>query len=328
MKIRIIFWTMMTVVITATGILVWFHRSSSAQIRTQTQTISTVAKATIQVVSPNLAVAHQPVQTAKLQEQPTSDIQTIINARADYHARLENIQALTGKLTDLDREALYGFLRERGSDDDQQSEQVLKNQLLDALCEMQPPPQGLGELLSQIYQDHNQNIVLRDYAVQHLTVYYKQMAGASDVEDQTRNDELKLAQQTLWQAVNETDNSIAGTALLGLTRLSQEGFSDIDQAKIADKALDMADQNGNELTRITAFQVCASLNVKDVLPMALGAAEQGETESVEISAIGALGLLGGKDQLPFLSGVLQGNDERLKLPAEQAMNRINQRLQQ
>jgi HEAT repeat protein len=82
------------------------------------------------------------------------------------------------------------------------------------------------------------------------------------------------------------------------------------------------------LTRITAFQVCASLDVKDALSLVLGAAQQGETESVKLSAVGALGLLGNKDQIPFLNNILQGKDERLKAAAQQALHRINQKLEQ
>jgi hypothetical protein len=252
-----------------------------------------------------------------------------VNEQADYRQRQEAVRTLAaGKLNESDRDILYSFLRRHTAADGGQSGQVLKNQLLDALCGMKTPPAGLGELLSQIYQDQSQDIVLRDYAVQHMAAYYRQMTAATGVDDQTRSDEVKLAQQMLWDALNNTGSSIAGTALLGLSHLSKDGYPGFDQNKIADKALDLAGRNGDELTRITAIQVCASLNVSLALPVVLGAAQAGETEPVEISAIGALGSLGGSGQIQFLDSVLNGSNDRLKAPAQQALNQIQKRLRQ
>jgi hypothetical protein len=332
MKPRLIFWMMLTVATAAMVLIVWFHRSAvpPAKPEAQNQSTSTVAQPVAKTPSAIVSSAPQPTASAtQTEKQPPSAAQMVANEKAGYQQRQEAIQKLaTVKLTDSDRDILYNFLRQHTAADDGQPGQVLKNELLDALCAMQPPPQGLGELLAQIYRDSGQNIVLQDYAVQHMAAYYRQMTAATGVDDQIRNDELKLTQQTMWDALNNTGSSIAGTALLDLTRLSQGGYSGFDQNKIADKALDLAGQNGDELTRITAMQVCASLNVKLALPIVLGAAEQGETKSVEISAIGALGSLGGLGQIPFLNTVLQGNDDRLKLPAQQALNQIHQRLRQ
>ena len=258
----------------------------------------------------------------------SSAVQVIVDEQAAYTKREDALRALTGKLAEADRQALYAFLRQRYPGDDGQLGLVLKNELLDRLCQVEPPPLGLRDLLTQIYRDPTQNIVLRDYAVQHLSAFFRQMADASGVEARTRNDELNQAQHVLWAAVNDTGSSISGTAMLGLCQLSQEGWPGLDRDKIGNTALKLAgDSNAGELTRITAFQVCARLRVKDALGVVLGAAEQGETEPVRISAIGALGALAGTDQMPFLKGVLQGTDERLKSAARGALNQIEQRLQ-
>jgi len=82
-----------------------------------------------------------------------------------------------------------------------------------------------------------------------------------------------------------------------------------------------------ELTRITAIQVCAQLNVQDALPVIQAAVQNGQTMTVRISAIGALGSLGGAEVIPLLNSVLQGTEERLKLPAQHALNQIENRLQ-
>jgi len=43
-----------------------------------------------------------------------------------------------------------------------------------------------------------------------------------------------------------------------------------------------------------------------------------------ISAVASLGMLGGAEVKPFLQELLNGVEERLKLPARQALNRIQQ----
>ena len=318
---------MMAVAVGIVAMAIWYRRPAS-QPRSVTQAPSVHPATGSQSVSPSITpYVPTPAVAANSEQSLSSAIRLIVDEQAGYPKREEALHALAGKLAEADREALYVFLRQHCPGDDGQLGQVLKNELLDRLCQVELPPPGLRDLLTQIYQDPGQNIVLRDYAIQHLSAFYRQMASAPGVDPQTHDDELNQAQQVLWSSVNDTGSSISGTAMLGLCQLSQEGWPGLDQSKIGSTALKLAaDSNAGELTRITAFQVCANLGVKDALGVVLGAAQQGETESVRISAIGALGALGGADQLPFLNSVLQGSDERLKPAAQGALNRIEQRL--
>jgi HEAT repeat protein len=201
--------------------------------------------------------------------------------------------------------------------------QVIKNALLDALCALNPPPGGLGGVLAQMYEDPQQDEVVRDYAVQHLAAYYEQMSRQDDSATTEQ-----AVQNVLWAAVNETSDSIAGTALLALKRLSQE-YAGFDQEKIATTALQLAgDNDAGELTRISAYEVCAQLKTMEALPVVLQAAQDGETLSVKLSAIGALGSLGGPEEVSFLNSVLAGTEDRLKPAARHALEQINARQNQ
>jgi hypothetical protein len=212
---------------------------------------------------------------------------------------------------------------ERDPLDDQQLGQILKNKLMDVLSVMNPPLAGLGDVLIQVYRDRGQNEVLRDYAVQHLATYDGQLEATSG---SAAVPERQAIQKVMWEALNETSDSIAGTALLGLNRLSTEG-ADVNQNRLGQMALAMANDNtAEELTRITAWQICAQRNIQDALPTVEGAAQNGATIPQQISAIGALGLLGGPNDLQLLQNLLRGNEERLKLPAQTAISRIAQRL--
>jgi len=233
--------------------------------------------------------------------------------------RLRAIGSLAGHLSDADWNGLQPFLLQPDGLDKTQLGQVIKNELLDALCALNPPPAGLGEVLTRMYHDQQQNEVIRDYAVQHLGACYEQVALQPD-----STQALKVIQDTLWEAVNETSDSIGGTALLALKRLSQE-YPGFDQNKIAATALQMAgDNQAGELTQITAYQVCAQLAVTNALPLLLAAAQNGPTIPVKMSAIGALGRLGGAEQILFLNRVLAGSQERLKPAAQHALEQIQQ----
>jgi hypothetical protein len=251
-------------------------------------------------------------------ETATIGIRMIQDSKQDYLLRMKEIDALPTSLKDADWQALQSFLLKADPSDKEQLSQVLKNRLLDALCAMNPPPSGLGDTLIQMYRDHNENVVLRDYAVQHLAAYYEQLG-----ENQT--EARQAVQGVLWEALLETDDSIAGTALLGLDRLSKD-HAEIDQGQLASDALLLAtDKQAGELSHITALQVCAHLGMADALPLALQIAQNGETISMRISAVGVMGLLGGSDQIPFLKNLLQNGDDRFQPAIRHALDQITAR---
>jgi hypothetical protein len=321
---------MMLVVVLA-GLWVWFHGAASSQVETA-RAISP------KLVSPNVAASQAiPFHTVKLvtvtaksstaqsiksgaSVKDESAVQVIVDTSVGYQERLNAISSLSGHLTENDWKVLQQFLLKPDEMDKGQLGQVIKNELLDTLCALNPPPTDLGDVLTQMYRDQQQNEVVRDYAVQHLTPYYEQMAAQPDNAKTTQS-----LQDILWEAVNETSDSIGGTALLALNQLSQQ-YPGFDQGKIATTALQMANDNSaSELTHITAYQVCAQMGTADALPVVLQAAQNGETVSVRMSAIGALGQLGGSEQIPFLNSVLAGTEERLKPVAQHALETITTR---
>ena len=327
MKLKLFTGIILAVALTA-GLWVWVHR--------QTQPVE---KPVSTLVKPDIASLPKPIpanapkitsvtgrlagvesRTLFLETWERSAVQKIVDTRASYKERRNAIRLLSGHLTDADWTMLKQFLLKPDSLDKGQMGQVLKNELMDTLCALNLPPAGLGDVLTQMYRDYQQDGVIRDYAVQHLATYYEQMTTQLDSASTEQ-----AVQRVLWEAVNETGNSIGGTALLALKRLSQE-YTGFDQGKIATTALQMAgDNNAGELTHITAFQVCAQLGTADALPVVLEAAQNGETIPVRMSAIGALGLLGGPEQMPFLNSVLAGTEDRLKPAAQHALEQITTR---
>jgi hypothetical protein len=262
-----------------------------------------------------------PPPTIHLADSSWSAVQTLVNSQIAFEQRLKAIDALPVSLTDDDWEALRKFLATPDAMDGSQMGLAIKNRLMDVLCATDPLPPGLGDLFAKIYKNNKQEVVLRDYAVQHLAAYYEQMGPKPDGTKAQQQ-----AKDILWEAVNDSHNSIGGTALLALNRLSQEFPQGFDQDKIAATALRMA---GNpiacELTHITAYQICAQLGNQEALPLVVKAAESGESIPVKLSAISAIGELGGPEQIPLLNNVLDGTQYWLRPAAQKSLDQITSR---
>ncbi len=138
------------------------------------------------------------------------------DAAISFRERVDAVRAIRGPLTDAERDAFYRYLRVPANEPQNQvNEDWLRNELLDKFVQQEDLPAGLPDLLVAIYQDHDQDAVMRDYAVQHMAPAYERAAP---------EDRAKL-QAAIWDATGETDTSIAGTALLALLDLSQSGSS-------------------------------------------------------------------------------------------------------
>ncbi len=254
-------------------------------------------------------------------------LKEIINLRIDVWKRQQKVRAMAGRnLSGSETKALCDFLLEKHDEDDDQRGHVLKNDIMDALCAQRVPSADLGAVFAQVYGDTKQNVVIRDYAIQHVATLYERLeAGVRWPSGQIKAQKDMLA-QTLWDALIETDSSIAGTALLGLSRLA-DSLPESSQNKISEQAFKLAtDESVGELTRVTAIQVCARLEPSQALPLLARLVESGGDASTRISAIGTMGRLGGSAELELLKHIESEDNPRLKPSLLQAMKAIQERL--
>ena len=243
-------------------------------------------------------------------------VRPIVDLKENPWTRTMAVRSLR-KLSGQEAEALYAFLRQRNPEDETQVGHVIKNDLLDLLCLEDPLPDGLRELMTDMFEDRGQNVVIRDYALQHLLTIQNRLANAPGGTG--------ALEQMLWGALAETDSSIAGTALIGLQRLAI-GRADFDRERLSSSALGLIQDDAAELTQITALQVCAGLGLAELLPAATALASAGRSVPVRISAIGAVGDLGTQAELELIDGILAGNDDRVRSAAMLAARKIRQRL--
>ena len=241
------------------------------------------------------------------------------------------VRALGQRLNHAEREALYDYLRGHEAETNGPMRGVLKNDVILALKNQQPPPQELAGVLLGMFYDKEQDPVIRNYALQHLATWYDQCAEKTPVLD------------ALWAGTTDADASIVGTALIGLSRLAQRSadfqsasaggtsfppvspvrVADIDGTRLATVASALASgPTGNDLARMTALQVCAELGIKDILPAAVSLAEGAASVPLRLSALAAVGALGGADQAPLLNRLLTSDDPRIQTAARAALRRL------
>lgn len=250
----------------------------------------------------------------------------IISGQASYPERLKALHALASRLSSEEASALRQFLREHGlrAGFTPASGYALKDAVMIHLENQQPPPADWPEFLVEMYQDRAQDVVMRDYALQHLrTWYWKRRSTLLPGEDAARVESQKSqARQVFWEALQETESSIAGTALLALQELSATE-RDVEAGAVKAAALRLAGEPGNgPLCRIAALQVCGEMGAAEALPLVREAAKDSSHIPLQISAIHVLSQLGGSHELELLKELKNQGQPRLNVPLNAAITRL------
>ncbi len=110
--------------------------------------------------------------------------------------------------------------------------------------------------------------------------------------------------------------------LIGLARnIDQPGFN---RDQVARKALlYAADASMDDMTRLTAIQVCALLKDNRVLPVARELAATNAAVTLRMSAIAAIGSLGTSADRDLLNQYATASDVRLRTAASSALKRLS-----
>lgn len=222
------------------------------------------------------------------------DVRRIVNpGTASTAERLRQVHALPDDLSAADREAVARYLKYGENSD---IELVIKNDLMNKLRNQKTLPPELTGVLLELYSDRKQNITVRIYALQHLRPQYELTRDAA-------------IRQAFYDALNETDNEIAGGALLALRYLCTEYPKEFDTAVISRRAAEIAlDGNVNNLTRLSAVQVAAMLDNAEIEPAIRSLAENASTPlTLRLSAIAGLGQLKRPESRPTLEQLARNN---------------------
>ena len=138
------------------------------------------------------------------------------------------------------------------------------NNAMDRELEAAEMPADFGERMEALFRDKSVDEMVRNFAVQHLERFAQErtVRGTWDVD----SEEAEKVRAALEDAALEVDNSIGGTAMLALARLS-EIDPHVDRRRLSFRSASLVSNPSTRLsTRIAAAQLCGLLRVRSALP--------------------------------------------------------------
>jgi len=266
---------------------------------------------------------------------PGPAVRTIIGTDGDpgdFRPRMDAMKQLTRNLSTNDTTALRLFLNFRFREQDKNAGlrllefEGLKNDALTVLLAQDRLPAGLGHQLAGMYRDNDHSEVWRAYCIQYIPEYYEQMWPAVREPEPEKGQEIAPErlemENTCWEALEDEDSTIRGTALLALECLSGK-YDHIDRPKVEEAAVSMAvDDACEEPARITSMRICGMAGRKEALPAARMIAQTGETVPLRMAAIATLGDLGEDEDLELLESLAASTDKRVQNIAKATLARM------
>ena len=202
----------------------------------------------------------------------------------------------TGKLSDADARAIEWYLGQNLSKSPADIPSRLWRQYANDLFTVlrsQPGRAGRTQtFLVSVFRDADANIVLRDYALQHLVDLYP------DLRDEKGRGEIR----SCLKEGTAMPGTIAGSALLGWRKLATEhpleaAAGKAELAAVGERAVKLAsDKKVAAASRATAFAVCAELRLaRAIAPARTTALDQKQPIPLRLAATSALRKIGGAE---------------------------------
>ena len=276
---------------------------------------------TKEVATPSVSRASQS-RTAVSPEDVSAAVAAVCGheaATADrYEARNAALCSLS-RCRDLNADnvqALMDYLRTTGGALRVEREAALKNDVLNLLRNQSTLPDGLVDLLMEMFACNEQPSVVRDYALQHLGALQK---GDLDAQRRWNCRDLFVA------AAKDIREPFAGTALYSLAATEQ--MSKAQETELRRLTVAACGTESNPLARMSALQLAGERRYREVLPIVRKQLDGVRRDAVtDMVAVGTLGLLGGQDDLSRLERLKTRGGQRLRPAVETAIRRIEERL--
>jgi hypothetical protein len=235
-------------------------------------------------------------------------------ANKSYVPRVKAVHKLRNDLQPAQIDAIYKFLHKKIKDESLKPLELnaIKNELVIVMMNQRNYPDALASSLVEMYNDKSFDKIWRDYCIQFLGQWYPKINSPED---------RRKAREAFGSALQEKKNGIAGTALIAVSRLTDT--KDFDKADIASKAFGLAkDKDSASIVKITALQVGANLDNKNILPLAKELIKSSRSVPLKMSAIAAVGILGNSADIPTIDKYLKCSDVRLRTAAKAAVKRL------
>jgi hypothetical protein len=174
-------------------------------------------------------------------------LQVLATGNQTVEERVRQLQGMRGiSLSKEERESALSFLAggEVTEGMGKGSLQWLADELLTVMRLQEPPWDGLAAELGKVAFQPGTDPVVRDYIMQHLGHLWEQSGPRDEIEE------------ALWQAVESSDETTPGTALIALGRGYKRDGQEEGLAKVRQQALTLAqDPNTALAVRVTALSI-------------------------------------------------------------------------
>ncbi|MDD4734524.1 MAG: HEAT repeat domain-containing protein [Kiritimatiellae bacterium] len=250
---------------------------------------------------------------------PSSNVLDLIGESGDGQnsTRRRALARLGANLSLADQRTLIDFLRDPVQPDmlNHMAYHAIKNDIMNLLRRQEPFPGDLPNMLASMYTNTEQTVLIRNYALQHLSFCYN------------KSSKKELITKTLISASQTHTNHLAGTALLGLHRIIQRNPACIteQQILIRQSILIAKEPRYDISARSAALQICAENHDTTVLPDARILAADSTSTFLQRTAIATLGDLGDASDLDLLTDLQNQNNPDLQTAISKAKDKIIQR---
>ena len=169
-----------------------------------------------------------------------------------------------------------------------------KNQVMDELLNQPQIPSDYADVMIGLYRDKSQDVLTRDFAVQHIGLYAQTLARRGEYD--ADNAESRKLRSALFDAAGETRTIIAAAAFRALADMSVFD-SRIDAGRLDSLlAACTADASSDPASRAMAVQLCGERRVRSSRPALEAISGIPSIPAVlRLSARRALALIDGKE---------------------------------
>lgn len=140
-----------------------------------------------------------------------------------------------------------------------------KNQIMDELLNQPQIPSDYADVMIGLYRDKSQDVLTRDFAVQHIGLYAQALARRGEYDDADAAESRNL-RAALFDAAGETRTIIAAAAFRALADIA------VFDPRVDTNRLDSllasctADASSDPASRSVAVQLCGERRVRSSRP--------------------------------------------------------------
>lgn len=252
-----------------------------------------------------------------------------------WQVRVENLRNMDIQaLNSEDIDELYEWLKYQPQVGEKEDWYVIANEIMEQMRQQGIGSQRYTDNLIKVISDPAQDKVIRDYAIQHLSIWLAPRGSSNNTPYEKDSAKVTSAIQTLTSVIIDSstqNSSIPGTALMGLVDFHQvdprnEIISDSFE-KLSPWLSDVitGKQNPSLITQTSAINAVAMMQRVEYLPAIRDLVQSASTnESAKLSSIAALGYLAEDSDIPTLQSIADSNT-KFKHAAQAALIKISNR---